>query len=372
MEYVYFLPPIEVLIFNLINLDRCLTRKYSIFKTALVLCCFTALFSLPWILSPGKEFYGKGQLSVLGFLYIVPLKFLYQEKLELLFTNVCMNWSYSLAIMAISVQTAYFLGFPNYDLSLALVEAILLGAAFVPFRKYMIPQFCYILQNTQKVQKKQFAYLKTSIYFQFFMLLVLHVIFLDSKKYILQIAALVMFVVSNYLLYRIVYEVINNSIKVNKLEKEVSKDVLTKLGNRMQLMKDMRSLMQENRTFSIVFLDLDSFKLINDKYGHDIGDRYLIHFGKVVSEELGDKGKLYRYGGDEFIAIYYGVLTEHKVDRIVQCNNWDEGAPCAFNQVSAGFVVCEPPYDAQNPSDIIMSADDIMYQNKQTRKEVKA
>lgn len=91
MEYMYFLPPIEVLIFNLINLNHCLTRRYSIFKTVLVLCIFTGFFILPWILFPGKGFYGKGQLSIFGFLYIIPLKFLYLEKIELLFINICMN-----------------------------------------------------------------------------------------------------------------------------------------------------------------------------------------------------------------------------------------------------------------------------------------
>lgn len=191
---------------------------------------------------------------------------------------------------------------------------------------------------------------------------------MDSEKYLLQITAFIIFLTSNYLFYHIVYEVISSSIKVNKLEKAVLKDALTSLGNRTQLMKDMCSLMDGNQIFSIIFLDLDRFKLINDKYGHDIGDKYLIHFGKIISDELEDKGTLYRYGGDEFIAIYYGVLTEEKVDIIAKCENWNESAPCEFNQVSAGFVICEPPYTGKDPNDILKCADGIMYRNKVNRK----
>lgn len=363
-----FLPLIEVLIFNLINLNYCVTRRYSILRTVTVLCTFTAFIILPGILFPAIEVYGNGQFSILGFIYIIPLKFLYLEKMELLFINMCMSWTYTLGIMAVSVQIIYFSGFSDYNLSLMIVEAILFSATFIPFKKYMIPKFSYILRNTHKVQKKQFAYLKTSICFNFFVLIILHMIFLNSEKYLLQITALVIFLATNYLFYHIVYEVISSSIQVHELEKTVAKDALTGLGNRTQLMKDMQYRMQENQLFSVLFLDLDKFKLINDQYGHDVGDNYLIHFAKVFGDELNDKGTLYRYGGDEFIAIYDGVLTREIIDSIAKCKNWNEDAPCEFNQVSIGLVVCEPPYTDKEPNNILKRADNIMYKNKVTRK----
>ncbi len=270
--------------------------------------------------------------------------------------------------MAVSVQIAYFLPFYNYYLCLSIIETMLFFATFFLFKKHVIPKYFYILQNIYDFQKTQFKHLEISMCLNFFMLAIIHIIFLESEKHLLQIIVLGIFLAANYLFYSIVYEVINSSVKINELEKKVSDDALTGLGNRMQMIRHMRILIEENKTFSIMFLDLDRFKLINDKYGHNVGDKYLVHFGKVCSDELKDNGKLYRYGGDEFVAIYYGVLTEEIAASIGECKNWDKDAPCEFNQVSVGFVVCKPPYDVKDPSDILKHADSIMYRNKLNKK----
>lgn len=368
MEYVYMVPLLEVLFFNLIILNNCFTRKYSIFKTIAVLWAFTAFGILPLVLLSKEVFSGNGRFSILGFIYLIPLKFLYDEKWERIFLNMCMSWTYTMGIMAVSVQIVHLGDFLNYGLSLTIIETILFLITFIPFREYMIPKYVYIVQNIYKFQKIQFTYLKISVCLNFFMLFVFHIIFLTSEKYLLQIIVLIIFLAVNYIFYSIVYEVIRNSFTINELEKTVLKDGLTGLGNRMQMMSDICCLMEKNFTFSIMFLDLDGFKLINDYYGHGVGDRYLIHFGKVFSDELKDKGKLYRYGGDEFVAIYYGVLTEEAADSISQCKNWNEGAPCKFNQVSTGLVVCEPPYLIKDPNSILKHADSIMYRNKLNKK----
>lgn len=371
MKYMYILPSIEVLFFNLITLNYCFKRKYSMFITVTVFCAFTVILLMPWVLFKEDVFAGNGKFSVFGFIYIIPLKFLYDEKIERLFLNMCMSWTYTLGIMAVSMQIVYFLCASDYDISLMIIETGLFLATFIPFRKHAIPKYVYIFRHMYDFQKKQFRYLEITVYFNFFMLLILHVIFLDSEEYLLQIVVLVISLAANYLFFSIVYEVISGSLKINELEKTVSNDVLTGLGNRVQMMKQIDSLIEENQVFSVIFLDLDGFKFINDKYGHDVGDRYLIHFGKVYSDQLKDKGKLYRYGGDEFVAIYYGVLTEETADLLAKCEDWDEGAPCRFNQASFGFVVCKPPYSIKDPNVILKHADSIMYRNKLNRKEDK-
>lgn len=130
MEYMHIWPSIEVLIFNLIVLDHCFKRKYSILKEAAVFCAFTAFFVLPLVFLKRDVFDGSGRFSILGFIYIIPLKFLYDEKTERLFLNMCMSWTYTLGIMAISIQTAYFLGFLDYDLSLLIIETVLFSVTF--------------------------------------------------------------------------------------------------------------------------------------------------------------------------------------------------------------------------------------------------
>lgn len=368
MGYLHILPMAEVLILNLITLNHCFKRKYSIFKTVIVLFAFTAIVILTWVLLNRDVFRGNGKFSIVGFIYIIPLKFLYDEKFERLFINMCMIWIYTLGIMAISVQAAYCLSYLNHDICLIIIQTLLFLVTFIPFRKYVMPKYIYIFKNMYDFQKIQFRYLEIGIYLNFFILAILHIIFLDSEKYLLQMLIFVMFLAANYLFCAIVYEVINSSIKIDELEESVSHDALTGLGNRTQMLKRIRILIEENHVFSLMFLDLDRFKLINDQYGHDVGDRYLKHFGKVCSDELKDNGKLFRYGGDEFVAIYYGVLTEEIAASIAECKNWDEGAPCAFNEVSVGFVVCKPPYSVKDPDIILKRADSIMYMNKLSRK----
>ena len=318
MEYVYIIPTIEVLVFNLITLNCCFKRKYSLFKTIAILCVFTVLLISPGMIYRRDIYNGEGRFSILGFIYIIPLKLLYEEKIEKLFLNMCMGWTYTLGILAISIQISRFLGISNYDLSLVIIETVLFMITFVSFKKYVIPKYIYIFQNMHNFRKTQFGSMEMSVYLNFLIMFILHMIFLNSEKYLLQIIVLAIVLVANFLFYFIVYEVISSSIKINELEKKVTDDALTGLGNRIKMMRHIRILIEENKLFSVMFLDLDRFKLINDQYGHEIGDKYLIHFGKVFSDELKDKGKLYRYGGDEFVAIYYGVLTEEMTDSMTE------------------------------------------------------
>ena len=368
MEYAYSLPLLEVLVINLITLDHCFKRKYSGFKTILAFCAFTVFCIFSLVFCNREIFTGDGTYLIFGFIYIIPLKILYGEKFERLLLNMCMCWTYTIGIFSISIQMVHYLEFLNYDIAVIMIETVLFLLTFIPFRKYVIPKYTYIFQNIYDFQKRQFRCLEVSVYFNFLVLDILHLVFLDSEKYLLQIAVFIIILAANYLFYSIVYEVINSTVKIDELEKTVTIDALTRLGNRVQMIRDMRVLMEENKIFSVMFLDLDRFKLINDQHGHVTGDRYLVHFGKVCSGEMKERGKLYRYGGDEFVAIYYGALTEEMADSIARCKNWDDGAPCEFNQVSVGFVVCRPPYNVKDPEVIVKQADGIMYRNKLKKK----
>lgn len=368
MRLIYTLPIIEVLVFNLITLNSCCRRKYSLFKTIAIICIFTVLCILPGPIFLSSIFVGDGRWAIFGFLYIIPLKFLYHERTDSIVLNMCMSWTYTLGIMAISVQIAYLFNFENHRAYLVAVETILFLATFFPFNKYVIPKYCYIFQNIDDFKKSWFKYLSFSVYLNFLLLLIIHTIFLGSGASLLKIVGLVIFLGTAYSSYAIVYEIIRGSVKIDELEKAASHDPLTGLGNRAQMLSRMRILMEENQVFSVMFLDLDKFKLINDEYGHAVGDQYLIHFGKVCSAALKDNGKLYRYGGDEFVALYYGAVSEDEARLIAKCEKWNDGAPCPFNDVSVGVVACHPPYGNNDPSPILKRADSIMYKNKLNKK----
>ena len=65
--------------------------------------------------------------------------------------------------------------------------------------------------------------------------------------------------------------------------------------------------MEAKRPFALCYMDLDDFKQVNDTYGHDCGDQLLNGFAERLQSALSTAGTLIRLGGDEFIAILYGV-----------------------------------------------------------------
>ncbi|MGV8025010.1 MAG: diguanylate cyclase domain-containing protein [Anaerolineaceae bacterium] len=89
-------------------------------------------------------------------------------------------------------------------------------------------------------------------------------------------------------------------------ERESSMDFLTEVFNRKQLdhyIKNKINVSKKQKPFSTILMDLDKFKEINDRYGHDIGDEALQDTVKVLRKCLRQNDFLARYGGDEFLLI---------------------------------------------------------------------
>lgn len=120
-----------------------------------------------------------------------------------------------------------------------------------------------------------------------------------------------------------VRKIIFKKLKINaeyseKLYLAATKDSLTNISNRRFFMdhtkKEFSLLNMENRFAGLLVLDLDYFKKINDKYGHTIGDKALIHFSDVCSNILEEHDLIGRIGGEEF-AIF---LPDSKTDRCLR------------------------------------------------------
>ncbi|MEZ4749567.1 MAG: GGDEF domain-containing protein [Bdellovibrionota bacterium] len=65
-----------------------------------------------------------------------------------------------------------------------------------------------------------------------------------------------------------------------------------------------------NQSFSILFIDVDHFKQVNDKYGHVIGSEFLVAIGKTIKNAVRGIDPAFRYGGDEFVVILHNSDTE--------------------------------------------------------------
>lgn len=163
---------------------------------------------------------------------------------------------------------------------------------------------------------------------------------------------------------------LQNSFK--KIEHLSNTDALTKLFNRRKFIEDVEDLMsvcrRYNQTFTIISIDLNKFKPINDTYGHNIGDLVLKEFSNTIKKSIRTSDKFYRVGGDEFILL----LTNTKVidSGVVIKNLKNELSKIHINingheiNVSASFGTCEFTEQIESIEQLLVIADKEMYKDK--------
>lgn len=120
--------------------------------------------------------------------------------------------------------------------------------------------------------------------------------------------------------------------------------------------------------FSLVFLDIDNFKDVNDNYGHTRGDEVLITFAKRVMADLRTTDMLFRYGGDEFVLLLQGIDETRGptlVSRLLEDLRTTPfpGDPPVTLTFSAGLAYF--PHDADTPDNLLRIADERAYHSKQ-------
>ena len=210
----------------------------------------------------------------------------------------------------------------NYTLSDPLVHYYLEGtedegitcfqSEVVPLEFTNLPHGDYTLhvqildEITGKVKKEStFEIIKTAhmyekLYFQIYSIFVLGLLFA-------------------YFIW-LLYTVLQKAMSASILQKEISTDAMTGLLNKGAIHKQMPAICQ-NETGILIMIDLDSFKLVNDLYGHDMGDRILIRFAQLIKEAVKDGDITGRLGGDEFMAFIKNTVDEEDVDYICQYLN---------------------------------------------------
>jgi len=152
-------------------------------------------------------------------------------------------------------------------------------------------------------------------------------------------------------------------------------DHLTGLNNRRKLdayLKEKISLCTSDKVFSIILLDINDFKCINDTYGHNIGDSALETAAKLLKSCLRARDFIARYGGDEFcIILDISDISdlEAVVYRINDC--LEKHNKCNSNSYKLEFSMGYAVYDYashKNAEDFIKQVDILMYENKLANK----
>ncbi|MDO4647694.1 MAG: bifunctional diguanylate cyclase/phosphodiesterase [Eubacteriales bacterium] len=174
----------------------------------------------------------------------------------------------------------------------------------------------------------------------------------------------------------LILTVINSYIK--KMNKIVYRDTLTNLYNRRALISEVEQLIDRNKRFAFVLIDLDDFKKTNDLMGHDRGDILLQKFSEKWSRKLQNQNVLFaRLGGDEFVIIMETELSKEEFRDYVKNNVlqeiYSEDHKYVIGSeeisVSASIGVAVYPDDAENYTDLYRYADVAMYYVKNRGKQ---
>jgi diguanylate cyclase (GGDEF)-like protein len=161
-----------------------------------------------------------------------------------------------------------------------------------------------------------------------------------------------------------------------KLKKELYEDPLTKAKNRKWLAEEFLKEKKFKSSGILSFIDLNKFKIINDTYGHIIGDRvlkYTVHFLKKELE--GQKVEVVRYAGDEFIVLFRtGNLTDTtEIMTCIQTRISKRILNAGEHKIKTGFSFGCIGFKPNDEFDeIIEKADEAMYANKKAIKEAEA
>ncbi|MDD6491922.1 MAG: diguanylate cyclase [Firmicutes bacterium] len=153
------------------------------------------------------------------------------------------------------------------------------------------------------------------------------------------------------------------------------KDGLTDLLNRRYMEKLLNQTDTRERKGFFFLLDLDNFKMINDTFGHVVGDDVLISFARVLKEEVSSAGTVCRLGGDEF-AVY--ISEENRKEEITQiARRMIAGIEFEINEllpeacdfkVSVSVGIAEKPLDGNSFIELYAAADKALYYVKQNGK----
>lgn len=173
---------------------------------------------------------------------------------------------------------------------------------------------------------------------------------------------------------------IENCINQQNLKRLSIIDMLTKVHNRrafdQEIIKELSRSSRHKKALSCLFIDLDFFKLVNDNFGHQIGDKVLQSVGVLLKKNLRKTDFIARYGGEEFAILLPNCDSEKAIEignqlrqKILHMVIHDSGCKPFRISASIGITSCTPESFAFDDLDaqahaLLKAADDAVYQAK--------
>ncbi|WP_439134221.1 GGDEF domain-containing response regulator [Pseudomaricurvus sp.] len=182
---------------------------------------------------------------------------------------------------------------------------------------------------------------------------------------------------SSALLSRAITYAIERHALVEQLERRANEDALTGLANRHALFKQtevlINNLERNGLPLAVALLDLDDFKGVNDRWGHNAGDEVIVNFARRLKDNLRSSDMVARIGGDEFVWVLTNYKSTHslqevlekKLNALVQPLELEEhpNAPKDLIKVSLGVAEWQPGLGLK---ELLIRADKAMYRSKKS------
>jgi diguanylate cyclase (GGDEF)-like protein len=182
---------------------------------------------------------------------------------------------------------------------------------------------------------------------------------------------------TTYMFAEMVGIALENAFTFQKIKMLSLVDDLTQLYNSRYLHQaldvEITRAKRYNYPVTVVFLDLDGFKSVNDRYGHLVGSQTLTVVGQILKRLVRNVDIIARYGGDEFTIILpntdlqASTLVAERLRKSVERHDYRKTPGYDF-KLSASFGLAGFPKHGDNPDLLIQKADQAMYKVKETTK----
>lgn len=171
------------------------------------------------------------------------------------------------------------------------------------------------------------------------------------------------------IIFLVIINFLSRRVQYKELEIKANSDNLTGISNRFKFNKEVtNAILNYKNSFSVIFIDLDFFKEINDSLGHDAGDEYIKHISSQLQAVVSNDGIVARIGGDEFAVIHKNEGKKSKtysfVDNIYKTINKEYLLRNKIIKGSASIGVSFFPKDGVDTDTLLKNADIAMYYSK--------
>ncbi len=165
------------------------------------------------------------------------------------------------------------------------------------------------------------------------------------------------------------------TVEKNILKEQATTDGMTGLFNKRQFLEDFTKLLKLSKTrkvpLTLMMLDMDDFKKLNDTVGHKAGDVALINLAKCINKRVHSKmDRSYRVGGDEFVIILVGKHKETAHQQSIRISELYDATKAPENMTTISFGIVQ--YNYQDTTEAFyQKADEAMYKTKTEKKAMR-